>query len=199
MSGFFKRDVGVVKRDVAVLKQDVKILKQDVKVLKDDVAELKGESLERRVRERAPSYFGRLVKRCTTLSFQELDQVLEDVLEKGVISQEEKEDALNVDVVVTGLSRSEEGVNILAVYELSTRADRRDVERAYKRISVLRKTFGIPSIPTIIAKSVAKGATARGEEIGVILLWRSTLGCTILVAFCVRRQTQGFSYPSSLE
>jgi len=165
-----KEDVAVLKQDVAVLKQDVAVLKQDVKRLKDDVAELKGESFERRVRERAPSYFGRLIKGCKTLSFQELDQVLEAALEKGIISQDEKDDALNVDVVVTGLSRSEEGVNILVVCEVSIKADRQDVERAFQRASILRKAFGISSIPTIIAKSVTKGARVRGEELGVILL-----------------------------
>ena len=163
-------DGEVLKQDVAVLKQDVAVLKEDVKRLKDDVAELKGESFERRVRERAPSYFGRLIKGCKTLSFQELDQVLEAALEKGIISQDEKDDALNVDVVVTGLSRSEEGVNILVVCEVSIKADRQDVERAFQRASILRKAFGISSIPTIIAKSVTKGARVRGEELGVILL-----------------------------
>ena len=95
--------------------------------------------------------------------------MLEAALEKGIISQDDKEDALNVDVVVTGLSRSEEGVNILVVCEVSIKADRRDVERAYQRAGILRKAFGISSIPAVIAKSVTKRPTAKGEELGVFL------------------------------
>ncbi|MEJ5166981.1 MAG: hypothetical protein WHV67_08140, partial [Thermoanaerobaculia bacterium] len=58
-----KEDVKVIKEDVKILKEDVKVLKEDVKKLKDDVGNLKGESFERKVREKAPAYFGKLIKK----------------------------------------------------------------------------------------------------------------------------------------
>ncbi len=58
-----KEKVEKIESDTEVLKQDIAVLKQDVAILKQDVADLKGDNFERNVRERAPSYFGRLIKR----------------------------------------------------------------------------------------------------------------------------------------
>jgi len=164
-----KEDVKVLKEDVKVLKEDVAKLKEDVKRLKDDVAALKGSDFEREVRERAPSYFGRLIRRCRVVLPERLADVLEEAVDKGVISDEEMEDALNVDLVVEGILKSnKEGV--VLVCEVSSTADVTDVEKANKRAGIIGKAFNKKSIPIVVGKEVTKGAKEKSEPLGVILI-----------------------------
>jgi archaellum component FlaC len=165
-----KADVEVLKQDVKTLKADVEVLKQDVKMLKSDVADLKGESFERRVRERAPSYFGRLIKGCKTLSAQEVAKVLEDAVDKGLISEDEKESALELDVVVTGLSKKQDRQEVVVACEVSVTAHSDDIERAFERASILSRAFAKQCIPVVIAKESAQEAFDKAQELGVVLV-----------------------------
>ena len=54
-----------------------------VHTLIDDVGELKGDSLERRYRERAVAYFGRLLRRVRVLSLEELSTLLDEAVARG--------------------------------------------------------------------------------------------------------------------
>jgi len=164
-----KEDVKGLKEDVKGLKEDVAKLKEDVKELKDDVSGLKGSDFERQVRERAPSYFGRLIRKCRVVSLEKLADILEEAVDKGVISDEEMEDALNVDLVVEGILKSnKEGV--VLVCEVSCTADVTDVERANKRAIIIGKAFNKKSIPIVVGKEVTKGAKEKSEPLGVILI-----------------------------
>lgn len=164
-----KQDVAVLKQDVAILKQDVAILKQDVAVLKNDVAELKGDNFERNVRERAPSYFGRLIKRCKVINFEELAEILENAVERGVIKEDEMDDVLKIDVVATGLLKKEDK-KVVIVGEVSIKTDTTDVERAYRRAEIMSRAMGISSIAVVVGKESTEGAIKRAEEIGVLLV-----------------------------
>jgi cell division protein FtsB len=165
-----KEDVAVLKEDVAVLKQDVAVLKQDIKVLKDDVANLKGDNFERKVREKAPAYFGRLIKRCRTMSLEDLADYLEEAVEKGIITEEEKNSALNIDVVVTGFLKTDKDKRVVLAGEVSVKVDRIDVERAYERASVIGKALGLPAIAVVIGEEETEGALTRADELGVVLI-----------------------------
>ncbi|MFN3534540.1 MAG: hypothetical protein ACK4WB_04035 [Desulfatiglandales bacterium] len=164
-----KQDVAVLKQDVAVLKQDVAVLKQDVVILKIDVAELKGENFERRVREKAPSYFGRFIRKCRVISHEKLADILDDAVDNGVISEEEREDALNIDVVATGFLRKEREKKVVIVTEVSIKADKVDVERAYERAMIVGKAMNLSSIAVVIGKEYTKGAEVKAKELNVIL------------------------------
>lgn len=164
-----KQDVAILKQDVAILKQDVAILKQDVAVLKNDVAELKGDNFERIVRERAPSYFGRLIKRCKVINFEELAEILENAVERGVIKEDEMDDVLKIDVVATGLLKKEDK-KVVIVGEVSIKTDTTDVERAYRRAEIMSRAMGISSIAVVVGKESTEGAIKRAEEIGVLLV-----------------------------
>jgi cell division protein FtsB len=165
-----KQDVAVLKEDVAVLKQDVAILKHEIKVLKDDVANLKGDNFERKVREKAPAYFGRLIKRCRTMSLEDLADYLEEAVEKGIITEEEKNSALNIDVVVTGFLKTDKDKRVVLAGEVSVKVDRIDVERAYERASVIGKALGLPAIAVVIGEEETEGALTRADELGVVLI-----------------------------
>ena len=82
------------------LEKDVAILKNKVSKLEVDVAKLKGDNLERKVRERAPAYFGRYFRRVKAVPIEEWSEKLEDALDGGLISEEERKDTLNLDALI---------------------------------------------------------------------------------------------------
>ncbi len=151
-----KQDVEVLKQDVGVLKQDVGVLKQDVAGLKGDVGRLKGSDLERRVRERAHAYLGRLIRRARVLSPNDLAQALDKALEGGQLTPEERAEALWADVVVQGQLSSGETRIIIA--EVSAVVDKEDVQRAMRRAAIIGKAFGLPAIPVVFGATVTQGA-----------------------------------------
>jgi hypothetical protein len=60
-----------INEQIAALTRVVYALTEDVRVLKIDIGDLKDDNLERRYREKAPAYFGRLVRRMHVLSARE--------------------------------------------------------------------------------------------------------------------------------
>ena len=166
--GVLKEDVGVLKQDVEVLKQDVEVLKQDVEVLKQDVAFLKGNEFERTVRERAPAYLGRLIRRCRGIGFEELADSLEDAMDRGLVSEEEKNDALLVDAVVRGKLKT--GKDVVLAVEVSLKVDVEDIERAGRRAVVIGRASGIETIGVAIGKECTDRAKKMAEELNVVVV-----------------------------
>lgn len=162
-----KQDVAVLKQDVEILKQDVEALKKDVTILKNDVAYLKGTDLERTVRERAPAYFGKLIRRCRVINFEDLADKLEDAVDARLISEEEKDDALLIDVVVRGRLRTDKEVLLAA--EVSVKIDSMDVERAAKRAEIIARAFNMETIPVAFGKERTEGAQLKADELTVVL------------------------------
>ncbi len=165
-----KTDVAGLKADVAGLKADVAVLKKDVEKLKIDVAELKGENFERKVRERAPAYFGKLIRKCKVIGFEELAEILEKAVDEGKITEEEKDDVLNIDVVVTGFLKEDRQQKVAIAAEVSVKVDKEDVERASKRKIVLENALEIPVLSVSIGKEFSQSAKALAEKSDVILL-----------------------------
>ena len=163
-------DIAVLKEDVAVLKEDVAVIKEDVGVLKSDVGDLKGDSFERKVRERAPSYFGKIIRKCKLISHIELANILDDALDAGIIGDDERDDALLCDVVVTGALRNNKERKVLIVAEVSVVVDKQDVERAASRTKIIEKCMGLPGIPVVIGKEHTEGALKRADELQVIVV-----------------------------
>ncbi|MFN3535268.1 MAG: hypothetical protein ACK4WB_07755, partial [Desulfatiglandales bacterium] len=157
------------KEEFLPLKGQVDRIEKDVSVLKIDVADLKGDNFERKVRERAPSYFGRLMRRCKVISHEELANILDDAVDNGVISESERDNAVNIDVVAIGLLRHEREKKVVAVTEVSIKADRVDVERASERAGIIGRAMNLPALAIVIGKEYTKGAEARAEELNVIL------------------------------
>ncbi len=144
---------------IAALTRVVYALTEDVRVLKIDVGDLKGDNLERRYRERAPAYFGRLVRRMRVLSAEELAGLLEDAVEQGQLTEAEKDEAILTDVVVRGRYQGS-GAEVYLVVEVSWGVGVHDVERAVQRAAVLGK-LGIRALPVVAGKAV----TAQAEQL----------------------------------
>ncbi len=163
-----ERDVERLKRDVEQLKKDVEQLKKDVEQLKRDVARLKGDNFERKVREKAPSYFGRVLLRCRVISAEDLADLVDEAFEKGRITEEERLEALRLDVLVKGKLKESKKEACLAA-EVSLTVDVEDVERAARRTEILNRLMDCPVLPVVIGERVAERAFQKAEELKVIV------------------------------
>jgi septal ring factor EnvC (AmiA/AmiB activator) len=152
------------------VESDVEVFKEDVRTLKNDVAELKGSDFERKVRENAPAYLGKLIRKCKVLDKAIIADQLDEALDAGRITEEEREEALSVDLVAEGYLRVEPQKKVLVVAEVSVKADKVDVERAHKRSKLVEKAFGSPTIPAVIGKKYTAGAKNKAKELQIYLV-----------------------------
>ena len=164
-----KQDVAVLKQDVAVLKQDVAVLKQDMSYWKGEFGRLKGRDLERTIRERYYAYFGKVLKGAKVISMEGLIPTIETYEDKGEITEEQKDGVLNLDLIVSGHSKSLKKDVILAV-EVSYSLYEEDIERACERADVLSRVLQREVIPTVVACQIKEGTERLADERGVLLI-----------------------------
>ncbi len=165
-----KQDVATLKQDVAILKEDVAVLKEDVARLKVDVAELKGDNFERKVRENAAAYLGRLISRARLVPSEQLADILEDAFDEGRISETERDDAILIDLVVRGRLRHDKTREVLLAAEVSVMVDRHDVERAARRATVIGRSYGMETIGVALGRDHTEGALEAAEGHDVVLI-----------------------------
>ncbi|MBX6423690.1 hypothetical protein [Thermosulfurimonas sp. F29] len=171
-----KQDVDMLKQDVAVLKQDVDMLKQDVAVLKKDMAYLKGEfgrfkgkDFERTIRERYPAYFGRILRKCRIIDWETLLSMADEAEERGLITEQEREDLLRVDLVVKGEIRKTRKPVILVV-EVSYALHEGDLQRARKRGEMFSRFCEEEVIPVVIGTEIKDEIERKAEEEGILVI-----------------------------
>ncbi len=139
---------------------------QTVQTLVREVGTLKGESVERRYREYAHAYFQRILKRIRPVPPLELQELLDEAVAAGRITEDEQEDVLLADVIVVG---RREGRKTYLVVEVSGEVRVHDVERAARRADVLRRAIGAPVLGAVAGERVIPEAEAEARGRGV---WR---------------------------
>ena len=159
-------DLRTLTARVDALTAQMSALTGRVERLSIDVADLKGDSLERRYRERAHAYFSRLIRNAHTLSQDELVALAEEALERGFISEEERDELLWTDVIVKGRDMKT-SAEVYLVAEVSWRAGVEDVERASRRAEILKK-LGVNALPVVCGKEITEEAIKRAREIGMV-------------------------------
>jgi hypothetical protein len=142
--------------------------------LTDDVGEFKGDNLERCYRERAGAYFGRLIRRAHVLSMEELSDLLEEAIARGVLSEAEAEEVTWADLVVRG-RRREDDVEVFLVVEISWGVGPQNVERAAHRAALLARA-GLSTLPAVAGKAITDDAThmAQTRQVWQVLDGRVT-------------------------
>ncbi|MGC8916793.1 MAG: hypothetical protein ACP5NF_07430 [Thermoanaerobaculum sp.] len=125
---------------------------------------LLGDALERRFRERAPSYFQRFLRRIRLVSQERLALKLDDALDAGLITEEERTALLAADVVLEG---KRNGQDAALVAEVSFTVDRYDVERAAERAKVLEKVLQVPVVAVVGGAFFDERALTLAQELGV--------------------------------
>jgi hypothetical protein len=140
-----------------------------VRTLTVDVGELKGDSLERRYRERAVAYFGRLLRRVRILSLEDLAVLLDEAVERGALSEAEAQSVTWTDLVVQG-RRRQDGTEATLVVEVSWGVGPQDVERAAARAALLTRA-GLAALPVVAGRSITAEAVelARQRQVWQVL------------------------------
>ena len=161
------------ERLTAVSTQLVDLI-QIVQTFATDLGELKGRNLEYTYGTKVYAYFGRIVRRAHALSPDELTSLLEDAIDRGVLSEEQAEDVSLADVIVRGRRRTD-GAEVFLVVEVSWGVGPLDVERAMRRASLLAHT-GTPALPVVAGTWITPEAAnlARTQQV-----WRLTNGRAI--------------------
>ena len=144
-------------------------LQVETKALRDDVAQLKGENLERRYRERAHAYFGRLLRKGRVVGSQELSDLLEEAADRGVLSESDRDEVAWADLIMRGRWRAD-GRQVMVLAEVSWVVDRNDVRRAVDRAALLAR-LGTPVAPVVAGDSVTERAAdmARSRNVWQML------------------------------
>jgi chromosome segregation ATPase len=128
----------------------------------DQLAAMAGRELERQYRERAASYFGGFLRRIRVVDHQALGLKLDEAQDAGLITRQERNEILRLDVVAQGRLDAEE--TYLAV-EVSATVDATDVRRAAERAELLAKATGERVIAAVagneFAGDVAEEAARR--------------------------------------
>lgn len=165
-----KEDVKVLKEDVKILKEEVFILKGDVKKMKDDISELKGDNLERRAQEKAPAFFGKLIKKCRVIKIEDLQVSLDEAEEKGIIKEEERDKAVLIDLVVSGNLKEGSKEKVLLAVEVSYKIDEDDVFKAEERAKIIEKVYKIKTIGVVLGKEISEKAKIAASELAVLII-----------------------------
>lgn len=155
------QDVGTLKADGEILKADVATLKADVHTLKDDMGALKGKSLETHYRMHSSPFFGVLLRRPYVLASHEVAELLDDAVDRGVLSVDESVEIRRADLVVRGTRRGD-GTVVYLVVEVSWTVDIDDVEQATQRAALLVKT-GLPVLPVVAGEEVGPAAARLAQ------------------------------------
>ena len=155
------------------VEDQIAALTRTVDTLRDDVGELKGDSLERRYRERASAYFGRLLRRTRVVTDAELHELLDNAVERGLITDDESDEVTWADAIVRGRRRGDRA-QVVAVAEVSWGVGIKDVERARRRSDLLAK-LGFITLPVVGGKAVTREAAELSREQGVWQLFDGRL------------------------
>ena len=155
-----------VEKQIAELRGDTDVHFHRVNV---QIGQLKGENLERRYRERAHAYFGRLLRKGRVVGSQELSDLLEEAADRGVLSQSDREEVAWADVIMRGRWRAD-GRLVMVLAEVSWVVDRNDVRRAVDRAALLAR-LGTPVVPVVAGDSVTERAAdmARSRNVWQML------------------------------
>ena len=131
----------------------------------DTVGNLKGQMLEHSYREKATSYFGRLIRRPQVVTANDLWDALEITL-----SSQELDDLLALDLMLRGHPRHvEDPPEVLLAVEVSSIVDSYDVERALRRATLLRKA-GYNAVPVVAGEESTRGGESEARRCSVAML-----------------------------
>jgi outer membrane murein-binding lipoprotein Lpp len=129
------------------------------------VDSLRGQMLELRYASKAPAYLGLIARRLHVLSHEELDDLLEEALAGGRLTEEEAEQVRLADLVARGRRREDASVVYLVV-EVSWGVGVDDVRRAAERAELLSRA-GVDTLAVVAGSWVGPDAAQVARGLGV--------------------------------
>lgn len=150
---------------VAGLTREVRELTENQRRMDNTVSRLKGESLEWSYRNKIYGYFGYLMRRLKVVDLATIDEALETTLTSG-----EFRDVFRLDLLATGqLRESPGGPEVWLAIEISSVVDSNDVDRAWRRASLIRRV-GPLVLPVAAGERVTAGAETAARDQNVVLM-----------------------------
>lgn len=131
----------------------------------DRVGSLEGDMLEIRYERRTHAYFSGLARRLRVVEPQTLAELLDDALETGLLTEDERKAILLADLVLSG-RRREDQADIYLLVEVSVGIGISDVERARDRAGLLAR-LGRPVLPVVAGHWIRPEALALVRESGL--------------------------------
>ena len=145
----------------------------DVTALKRDVGVLKGNALERTYRDRAYSYFQRILRHISVVSPADHAALADAAYEQGRVSADEASDLRDADLILRGVGP--DGAERHVLVEVSAVIDLHDVERAVRRSRILGQA-GMASLAVVAGECIRPDAEQQARAAGV---WRVLDGLTL--------------------
>ncbi len=150
---------------VAELTREVRELTENQQRIDNTVGRLKGESLEWSYRNKIHGYFGYLMRRLKVVDLSTIDEALETTLTSG-----EFRDVFRLDLLATGrLRESPGGPEVWLAIEISSVVDSNDVDRAWRRASLIRRA-GPLVLPVAAGERTTAGAETAARNQNVVLM-----------------------------
>ena len=94
---------------------------------------------------------------------EDLESLLEKAESRGAIMEEEADELLLLDLIVTGTQRADHA-RVYVAAEISITANQDDVNRAADRADILRRVTGIPTRPVVITDRMAESYRQLADE-----------------------------------
>lgn len=140
-------------------------LTKTVPRLSDEVGTLKGDVLELCYRVRGIPSIGRILRRPHVLSADEVYELLDNAVDHGLLSLEERDQLAEADLIVSGRDHKT-GTEVSVVMEVSWGVGLGDVRRAAYRAAVLAK-IGTPPVPAVAGRDISHQAREQAVRQGV--------------------------------
>jgi len=133
------------------------------------LGDVRGRVLELDYREKAHSYFLKILRGIRPVTRMELAAMAEDAEQRALLSLDEQADLLQADVVIRGRRRDrDEECYLLA--EVSAAMDARDVERAARRARLLERIAAVPALAAVAGERATADAAREAAAAGVWLV-----------------------------
>ncbi|MDT7880815.1 MAG: hypothetical protein RQ990_08195, partial [Candidatus Hydrothermia bacterium] len=130
------------------------------------IQELKGWQLEHKVRTNICAYLGRYIRKCRIKDKSEIADELDEYVERNIISESERDEVLLLDILVIGISKRTNEEIYIAV-EVSYKIGDYDVERAIKRMEILKRIYKKEVIAVIIGKEISDKTEMKLKNLNI--------------------------------
>jgi transcriptional regulator CtsR len=145
-----------IKQKLEKHDKEIEEIKQILDRHEKSIQELKGWQLEHKVFINICSYLGSYIgiRKCEIKDKNELLEELDEYVEKGIITEEEENDVIELDLIVGGILKETEEEVYVAI-EISYKIGNYDIERVIRRKEILEKVYKKKVIPLIIGKEIS--------------------------------------------
>jgi DNA repair exonuclease SbcCD ATPase subunit len=157
-----------IKQKLEKHDKEIEEIKQILDRHEKSIQELKGWQLEHKVFINICSYLASYIgiRKCKIKDKSELLEELDEYVEKGIITEEEENDVIELDLIVSGILK-ETKEEVYVAIEISYKIGNYDIERVIRRKEILEKVYKKKVIPLIIGKEISNKLKSKLKKLNV--------------------------------